>query len=221
VLLLAGTHEPFEEPGLLVVSPVLCALGSAVEIESGVGVVLGDGVCSATLPELGIHGGVDLLPLCSRRGAGGGGEGERGRGGGGMAGSAWLSEGGRGGGRVTVVGGGAVVRGPDGGEMSVERLPEAVRMERCLGRELKKVVQMVESGDTPSHLDPGLGLCDPAMVYGCTASSTRCTVISQSAFAHPENTTHFCCESIQQSSHSELNNLVRRHPQFITYTNTT
>ena len=63
----------------------------------------------------------------------------------------------------------------------------------------------MESGDTPSHLDPGLGLCDPAMAYGCTASSTRWNVISQTAFAHPENTTHFCCESIQQqSSHSEL-----------------
>jgi hypothetical protein len=87
-----------------------------------------------------------------------------------MGGWAWGERRGRG--RwVAIVGRGAVVwpLRPDGGEMGAERLAEAVRVEGCLNRELN-VVQMVESGHTPSHLHRGLGLYDPARANGCIAS---------------------------------------------------
>ena len=212
MFLLSRAHKPFKELGLFDVRPVFSALGTAVYIKGGFGILGACVFAPAPLAHLGIHVvGIGLFPLNTRRGYGcgecqgrmGGGGCCRRRGSG-MGGGALLCKSWRGGGRVPVVIG-AVVRpcwADAGGEMGVQSLSQTVRVKRCLGRELTDAaVQMVESGDTPSHSHPGLGLCDPAKTCVRIASSYRCA---------PPTSINSAIPSIVDSKNSLLH--LRIHP---------
>jgi len=180
VFLLSRAHKPFKELRLFDVRPVFSTLGASIQIKGIFGIL---GVFTpAALAHLGIHVGICLFSLNSRRGGSrlhgcGKCEGRMGRGGGCGGCSSGMARLWRGRGRVPVVSG-AVVRpcwADGGGEMGAQSLSQTVRVKRRLGRELTDAaVQMVESRDTPSHFHPGLGLCDPAKTCVRIASSYRC-----------------------------------------------